>query len=80
MTKKEEVKVKVAKNEKIVFDRGVREQHYPVYNVVLDGVTVEWTDHFNDAMSAYKETDSRFKQLWKLHAGGHAELVYARSI
>lgn len=60
---------------RVVFDKQVRAQGYPIYKVMCKDVCVEWTDKYSEGLSAYKDS-SLPKELWKVGSRGDSTLIY----
>lgn len=56
----------------------VRRQFAPFYNVVAGGKTVEWTDKFSEADSAFKDAAARPKYIYKIWNASDISVVSAK--
>lgn len=65
---------KTPKQERATLTDNVQKQTHPIYDVKSKGVTVEWTDNFLDACSAFKDASAP-ATVHKISAMGHGQCV-----
>lgn len=61
-------------NERAVFDKPVKAQRGDIFKVIAQGVTIEFTDRYNSAQSAYKDAPKP-KQWFKLAKDGSVSCI-----
>lgn len=74
MMTKQDRKSEKFSNERAVFDKSPRRQRGDIFKVIAQGVTIEFTDRYTSAQSAYKDAPKP-KQWYKLSAEGSVSCI-----